>query len=248
MADKDAESVPFIRLEDASFLKHYAKYDEELGLYRSPVEEGSIAKMLHAHLKSKVLTMEQSSAEAIQNVALKYFEFGRDVYEEKVAQLQEVACKAGITGYVGPIMDYDERLAWYTEKFALDSQSGYKHTKNCCEVNSEEEQLQLKCVAEMPIKVTAKEYSFPGGASGDLLFTDASVYIVVEVKCCKNSGPKYRKVKEQVTRYASGFAAIYPKNCIIGLAYTYDGFSEIFKSGEIPEEHRFQDITFPFEL
>jgi hypothetical protein len=63
--------------------------------------------------------MEQSSAEAIQNVALKYFEFGREVYTLRKAQLEEVARKSGIQGYVGPIMSYDERLAWYREKFEL---------------------------------------------------------------------------------------------------------------------------------
>jgi len=119
MADKDAESVPFIPLQSASFLKHFAVWDEELGLFRSPVEEDSIAKMLHAHLKSKVLTMEQSSAEAIQNVALKYFEYGREVYTLRKSQLEEVARAAGIQGYVGPIMSYDDRLAWYREKFDL---------------------------------------------------------------------------------------------------------------------------------
>jgi hypothetical protein len=119
MADKDAESVPFIHLKDASFLKHFAKWDKELELYRSPVEEDSIAKMLHAHLESKVLTQEQSSAEAIQNVALKYFEFGREVYTERKSQLEEVAHKSGIQGLVGPIMSYDDRLAWYREKYDL---------------------------------------------------------------------------------------------------------------------------------
>jgi hypothetical protein len=119
MAEKDAESVPFIHLSEASFLKHFAVWDSELDIYRSPVEETSIAKMLHAHLKSGVLTMEQSSAEAIQNVALKYFEFGRDVYTERVAQLEQVAHESGIQSLVGPIMSYDERLAWYREKFDL---------------------------------------------------------------------------------------------------------------------------------
>jgi hypothetical protein len=117
MADKGAKSVPFIKLEKASFLKHFAKWDPELQIYRAPVEEDSIAKMLHTHLKSKVLTMEQSSAEAIQNTALKYFEFGREVYELRRSQLEEVARETGIVGYVGPIMSYDERLQWYREKF-----------------------------------------------------------------------------------------------------------------------------------
>jgi len=119
MADKDAKSIPFISLSEASFLKHYAVWDEELNLYRSPVEDDSIAKMLHTHLRSKILSMEQSSAEAIQNVALKYFECGREVYTSRKSQLEEVARAAGIQGYVGPIMSYDERLAWYREKFDL---------------------------------------------------------------------------------------------------------------------------------
>jgi hypothetical protein len=75
--------------------------------------------MLHSHIESGVLSKEQSSAEAIQNVALKYFEFGREEYTKRVAELTEVARESGIQGYVGPIMDYDERLAWYREKYDL---------------------------------------------------------------------------------------------------------------------------------
>ncbi|APG78907.1 hypothetical protein 1 [Beihai sipunculid worm virus 4] len=253
MADKDAESVPFINLSDASFLKHYAKYDPELGLYRSPVEEGSIAKMLHTHLKSKVLSMEQSSAEAIQNVALKYFEFGREVYDEKVAQLEEVARRAGITGYVGPIMSYDDRVAWYREKFALESQSGRRRRDvNGCEVNSEEERLQLKCMSEMPIKPIGKEYTYPGGACGDLLYIVANkLMIVIEVKCCKNTGPKFRKAKDQVQRYAGAMASIYPKNIVYGFTYTYDGFTEIVRYRELDRSIDWAPLRnrkFPFEL
>lgn len=119
MADKSAESVPFINLEDASFLKHFAVWDEELQIYRSPVEEGSIAKMLHTHLRSDVLSMEQSSAEAIQNVALKYFEFGRDVYTKKILELEQVAEVSGIKPYLDQLPSYDERVTWYREKFDL---------------------------------------------------------------------------------------------------------------------------------
>ena len=249
MADKDADSVPFVDLRETSFLKHFAKWDPVLRLYRSPVESGSIAKMLHTHLKSSVLTMEQSSAEAIQNVALKYFECGREVYEAKALELAEVAQQAGLTGYVGPIMDYDERMTWYVEKYALDSQSGYKAQKNVCEVNSEEEQLQLRCIAEMPLKVTYKEYSFPGGASGDLVFMLRSdVFFVVEVKCCKDFGPKFKKAKSQAKRYAGAFHCLQPKAVVYGLTYTYDGFSQIIKFGNLPKRHELRKVAFPFKL
>lgn len=119
MADKEAESVPYIHLSTASFLKHFAVWDDELGLYRCPCEEGSIAKMLHAHMRSNVLTAEQSSAEAITNAGLKYFEFGREVYAEKREQLMAVAREAGISGYIRDLPTYDERLNWYREKFEL---------------------------------------------------------------------------------------------------------------------------------
>lgn len=120
MADKEAASIPFIDLKDASFLKHFAVWDDDLGLYRSVIEESSIAKMLHTHLRSKVLTMEQSSAEAIQNVALKYFEFGEGVYKERISQLKEVAEVAGISGYLGQLKTYGEMRDWYKQKFELD--------------------------------------------------------------------------------------------------------------------------------
>lgn len=120
MADKDAESVPYIHLSEASFLKHFAVWDDELKLYRSPCEEGSIAKMLHSHMESGVLSMEQSSAEAISNAALKYFEFGREVYEEKRCQLMDVARESGLMGYVADLPSYDERLDWYRSKFGLE--------------------------------------------------------------------------------------------------------------------------------
>lgn len=228
MADKDAESVPYVNLSDASFLKHFAVHDPELNLYRSVAEDSSIAKMLHTHLESAVLTKEQSSAEAIQNVALKYFENGRAVYEEKTAQLREVARLSGISGEVGPIMTYDERLQWYRSKYELDSQSGYKHTKNECLVNSEEEQLQLQCVAEMPLKNTAKEYSFPGGRTADLLFINgpAHLLVCVEVKVC-DGGKKENFARTQALAFGTAFTALYPKFEIISLIYTKKGFSKV---------------------
>lgn len=119
MADKNAESVPYINLADASFLKHYAKWDPELGVHRSPIEPGSLAKMLHTHKKSSILTMEESSAEAIKNCALKYFEFGEVEYTKRAAELALVAKQNKLEGIVGNLATYPELVAWYREKFNL---------------------------------------------------------------------------------------------------------------------------------
>lgn len=233
MAEKDAESVPYIDLSNASFLKHFAVWDSELNLYRCPCEDGSIAKMLHSHMKSDVLSMEQSSAEAISNAALKYFEFGREVYEEKRDQLMQVARESGIMGYVSDLPSYDERLDWYREKFALDSQSGYLEQRSCT-VNPEEELLQLKCIGEMNLVCTGKEYLFPGGRAGDLLFEDSpnSHIVVVEVKCIEDKS-KYcrrnarKKVREQAREMAGAMALLYPKCRVDGAIYTEEGLETI---------------------
>lgn len=119
MADKEAKSVPFINLGDAAFLKHYAKWDPDLGVYRSPTELNSIAKMLHSHKRSTILTMEESSAEAIKNCALKYFEFGEKEYTKRAAELMLVAKQNRLEGIVGDLATYPEMVSWYREKFDL---------------------------------------------------------------------------------------------------------------------------------
>lgn len=119
MADKEAKSVPYVHLSEASFLKHYAVWDEDLQLYRCPCEEESIAKMLHAHIKSDVLSKEQSAVEAVNNVALKYFEFGPQVYETRRQELMEVLRESNLLGYASDIPSYQDRMDWYKEKFEL---------------------------------------------------------------------------------------------------------------------------------
>lgn len=120
MAVKDEESKPYIKFDEASFLKHYFVWDEERGLYRAQIEEDSIAKMLHAHVLSKILTREEHSTEAIINVNNKLFDFGRKKYDQKRGLLMKVAEESGLAGYVGELPSYDVKLAAFRKKFNLD--------------------------------------------------------------------------------------------------------------------------------
>lgn len=126
-------------------------------------------------------------------------------------------------------MSYDERMEWYREKFELTSQSGYRHEKNECTINTEEEQLQLRAIADYPIKCTAKEYYFPGGRSGDLLFIHGgyNVVFVVEVKVTTNSGKKFKRVCEQAQQFGEALSALYPKYAVYALIYTLEGHTVI---------------------
>lgn len=117
MADKEAASVPFIHGSEAGFLKHDAIWDDELNLYRAVIDEDSIAKTLHAHIRSRVLSEEEHSACAITDVADKYFHFGREKYTTRMAQLTEVARECKLLGIVGELPTYDEQLTRYREKY-----------------------------------------------------------------------------------------------------------------------------------
>lgn len=119
MADKEAETRPYISLSEASFLKHFAVKDPVTGFWRCPCEESSLAKMLHFHRKSDILTENESCVESLQNAALKFFEFGEDVYTMRREQMLRVAEVSGIMGDLVGLPTYAELDAWYREKFDL---------------------------------------------------------------------------------------------------------------------------------
>jgi hypothetical protein len=126
MADKESESVPYITAAEAGFLKHNAVYDEELKLYRAVIEENSIQKTLHTHLKSDVLSEEMHSASAITDVLDKYFHFGEEIYNKRKGELEEVARECGLVGYVGELKTYKEQMIRFCENYAWPMPSKYQ--------------------------------------------------------------------------------------------------------------------------
>jgi len=126
MADKEAESVPFITADEAGFLKHNAVYDHEMGLYRAVIEENSIQKTLHTHIKSDVLTEEMHSASAITDVLDKYFHFGEEFYNKRKCQLEEVARECGLIGYIGELKTYEEQMIRFCDKYSWPLPSKYQ--------------------------------------------------------------------------------------------------------------------------
>lgn len=117
MADKESESVPYIHVNEATFLKRSAVWNEETGQYFAPIEEATLSKMLHVHLKSKVLSEREHAAESIENVLREWFFFGREIYSERRAQLFEVAERSGLTPLLQEMPDYDSAMATYKEKY-----------------------------------------------------------------------------------------------------------------------------------
>lgn len=100
MADKEAESVPFISMNEASFLKRSWRHDEEMGCYLAPLEHDSIEKMLTVWTRSKSIPAEAQSIAVIGTAVQEYFFYGRSIFEDKREMLQELVKTMGLDNWV----------------------------------------------------------------------------------------------------------------------------------------------------
>ncbi len=99
MADKETESIPYISMKDATFLKRSWRWDEQIGAYTCPLEHDSINKMLTMTVQSKTLCPEAHSIEVINSACREYFFYGREIFEQKRKMFQEVIIEANIVHY-----------------------------------------------------------------------------------------------------------------------------------------------------
>jgi len=90
MADKESASVPFIHINDASFLKRRWRYDERLGCFLAPLEDESIEKSLMVWTRSKAVTKEAQGIDVISSALREYFWYGEDVFNEKRKILKDL--------------------------------------------------------------------------------------------------------------------------------------------------------------
>jgi hypothetical protein len=100
MADKEAESVPFINISDASFLKRSWKFDKDMNCFLGPLDHDSIEKMLMVWVKSKAVTEEHQGISVIQTAMQEYFFYGKDIFEEKREMLLKVVNKLAWQDYI----------------------------------------------------------------------------------------------------------------------------------------------------
>jgi hypothetical protein len=83
MADKEAESVPYIHIKDANFLKRTWRFDKETGFHLGPLALSSIEKSLMVWTRSKEVCWEKQCHSILHNAIREYFFHGKDVFEEK---------------------------------------------------------------------------------------------------------------------------------------------------------------------
>jgi len=106
MADKTAESVPYIHISEASFLKRSFRFESEVGMHMPMLEEDSIWKSLTMGVVSGTLCPEAQSAEVIKGAVREFFYHGREVFETRSMQLQKVVELAGLDNYMDMTLDF----------------------------------------------------------------------------------------------------------------------------------------------
>jgi hypothetical protein len=100
MADKEAESVPYIPIDDATFLKRKWRFEKELGDYACPLDHQSIEKMLTVWVRSRTISESEQMVAVISAAVREYFFYGRETFVSKVKLLKEAVSDHGMSRYV----------------------------------------------------------------------------------------------------------------------------------------------------
>jgi hypothetical protein len=100
MADKESESVPYIHINDVSFLKRTFTFDADIGAIVAPLEADSIAKMLTTCVRSKTITQEEQVVSIMQSAIREWFFYGRTIFKERRAMLLEVIYENNLDFYM----------------------------------------------------------------------------------------------------------------------------------------------------
>jgi hypothetical protein len=120
MPDKTSTPTKFMKDEDADLLKRKNVFNPDLQLIMGALDEKSIFKSLHSVLKSKAVSNEEQCMSNIDGALREWFAHGRDVYETRRTQMQEVASLANIQHGCKELQTtYDDCVDRYCEKYHI---------------------------------------------------------------------------------------------------------------------------------
>lgn len=117
MADKEAESVPYLPMDQCSFLKRTWRWCDQREMYLAPLEESSIMKTLHTYVASTAIDVNSQHAELLLSANREYFMYGYKLYAEKRAVLYHLAEKFDMLHYFPKMVlpDVAELDRWITD-------------------------------------------------------------------------------------------------------------------------------------
>ena len=102
MADKEAQSVPLLHMNDISFLKRTWRWDSDVGNYVAPLEHASINKMLTTCVCKNQTQLKLISVDLIATALREYFYYGKEIFHEKKRMFEEVIQECELEDYIEP--------------------------------------------------------------------------------------------------------------------------------------------------
>lgn len=120
MADKTAESVPFLSLKDVTFLKRGFKWDAEKGLYKAPLERTSRYKSLMCWSKRSSLEEGEHLAVVCENLLREsYFDCDRESYNADRERVLELVKRHDLLPWFPNeyVPTYDYYDAWFDLRY-----------------------------------------------------------------------------------------------------------------------------------
>lgn len=125
MANKTDESVPYITMDEMSFLKRKFKHHKELGCIVAPIEEESILKKFHFLKKptESPLSKEEQWGAYSDSAFREALLHGRDYYEDFSAKMSQlVTLNPSLKSQVS-IIEYEEMVDSVREEYGPDYKS-----------------------------------------------------------------------------------------------------------------------------
>lgn len=110
MADKLSQSVPFVRIEDVTFLKRSWLWSDEVANYLAPLDHESIEKSIMTSVVSRCVSPEYQAISIASSAWQEYFFYGREAFEVRTRTLLSVIEESGLTPYMdqGSFPTWDE--------------------------------------------------------------------------------------------------------------------------------------------
>jgi len=100
MADKEAESRPYINIAEVSFLKRTWRWDEVVHNYTCPLEHDSIERSLMTCVESRSVSAEYQMMDIITSAMNEYFFYGKEEFQAREILLRKIVAEANLSQYV----------------------------------------------------------------------------------------------------------------------------------------------------
>lgn len=123
MAEKEAESVPYITMDEVSFLKRVWRWEPAVRAHVAPLALDSMEKMLMVCVEKKNISPEHHAIQVVGTAVREYFFHGRETFEKMSAALKEAVWAAQLDLYV----EENTFLGW--DQLVVDFEERSKHVK-----------------------------------------------------------------------------------------------------------------------